>query len=44
MYKNICFRHSEKCVNELTNLTDKPEYLVFSTKYNLLVSKVKKLD
>ena len=27
-------------MNELVNLTDKPEYLVFSSKYNLLVTKV----
>jgi hypothetical protein len=26
-------------VNEITNLVDRPEYLVFSPKYNLIVAK-----
>jgi len=32
-------RHHETCVNEISNLPDKPEYLVFSAKYNILVAK-----
>ena len=36
-------RQSEACIHEISSLSDKPEYLVFSSKYNLLVAKVLKL-
>ena len=32
-------RNTKKRINEISNLIDKPEYLVFSPKYNILVSK-----
>ncbi|XP_023335344.1 uncharacterized protein LOC111706663 [Eurytemora carolleeae] len=32
-------RQSEACIHEISSLSDKPEYLVFSSKYNLLVAK-----
>jgi len=32
-------RQREVCVNEISCLPDKPEYLVFSSKYNLLLAK-----
>jgi len=32
-------RQSEECVHEISALTDKPEYLVFSAKYDLLIAK-----
>ena len=34
------FRRTESCVTEITNLVDRPEYLVFSPKYNLIIAKV----
>ena len=33
-------RNSQKKINEISNLIDKPEYLVFSPKYNILAAKV----
>ena len=33
-------RLTRKKINEISNLIDKPEYLVFSPKYNTLVAKV----
>ena len=35
-------RNSQKKINEISNLIDKPEYLVFSPKYNILAAKVTK--
>lgn len=32
-------RNSQKKINEISNLIDKPEYLVFSPKYNILAAK-----
>lgn len=32
-------RHCKRKINEISNLIDKPEYLVFSPKYNTLVAK-----
>jgi len=32
-------RNTEKRINEISNLIDKPEYLVFSQKYNMMVAK-----
>ena len=37
-------RETMKKINEISNLIDKPEYLVFSPKYNTLVAKVISLN